>query len=472
MNRTIKGFCILVFLFCVGLPKLEVRLKAANANPGDPIPTGDIRSEQGFYSVVFYYAPDPAADTRATAEALSKKLLPGTAFSTDAGHPPKAPFIGFEEERGPLHNFPVPSSSYFRHAGRGLTTDDIVAFQKTSLATRLVLVVPKELVWSLGRQFTDLVQQFAEATKAYVWDSATRECFSRDAWKKRRLSSWPATGVPDITRQFTIHLYRPDDNSSYLRAVTLGMEKFALPDVVVEHLIGSDNRPCGNLINLVCQSLAENPVIKNSAKAVFSLRKLGEKSLQEKMQSSLKTNATQTITLALLEGRHDEGDSHNQLVEISFQNGVGKTDDERREDLLAKLWGAEDSMVGVRQTGAILEASKRARRKLAGLRPAFEKGLPPGSRLLVKSPFARDDQGNEYMWVEVMRWPTQDELEGVLQNDPYFIRKLKAGAHVKVAFDSVFDYLLYHGDGTKEGNETAALIQMQGGPTIPKPHDE
>jgi hypothetical protein len=134
--------------------------------------------------------------------------------------------------------------------------------QTTSRATCLVFVIPKKDVWTLGRKFTQLAEEFAEKTGAYLWDSATRECFSREAWTKMRLETWPESGIPDITHQITIHLYRPDDSSRYLRAITLGMEKFSLPNVVIERLLPSDNRPAGNLINLVCQSFAEKPVIE------------------------------------------------------------------------------------------------------------------------------------------------------------------------------------------------------------------
>jgi len=295
-------------------------------------------------------------------------VLPDVAFVTSRTNKVTPPFIGFEEEKIPLKDFPVPSVSSLKYSGRGLTETDIAGFQKTSRATRLILVAPREQVWSLGRKFTKLVQEFADTTKAYLWDSATRECFSREAWRTNRLARWSATGIPDLTKQFTIHLYRIDEKSSYLRAITLGMEKFALPDVVIERLIGSDNRPGGNLINLVCQSLAEHPVISDGWKAVFRTGDLQAGSLRTNLESSPEKGATHEITLALLRGQPQEGDPDNALIEISFQNGVGKTEDERREDLLSKLWGSADSIMSVKHSGDIMEASKRARAKLAGLR--------------------------------------------------------------------------------------------------------
>ncbi len=438
---------------------------AAEPKVGEPIATGDVRSKGGYYSVVFYYKPDPAGDTRKTAGALAKKLLPDVPFSDSRAKPP---FIGFEEEKAPLKNFPVPDASYFKYFGRGVTDKDIAAIQKTSRATRLILFAPKDDVWRLGRAFTELALQFAEKTDAYIWDSATRECFTREAWKARRLAGWPEDGVPEITQQTTIHLYQADDSERYLRAITLGMEKFALPDVVVEHLIGSDNKPAGNLINLVCQTFAENPVIKAPRKQTFKLSALKAGDFRKTQEDSLLDKATGEATLELLNGKRQDGDQENELVEISFANGEGKTDDERREQTLSALWGSKYSIVGVKHDEEILAASKRALVKLAKLRPVFQKGLRPGERLMVKAPFQRDDKGKEWMWVEVMKWPAEKKVEGILQNDPFYIKALKSGAKVEVNFEELFDYIFVHADGTNEGNETAKLMEKQAGPTKEK----
>ena len=431
---------------------------------GKLMKAGDVRTKMGFYSVVFYYTPDPAADASATAKELVKSLMPDVTFVLSPKDAPLPPIVAFEEEEAPLKQFPVPDAGYFKYAGRGLSDQDIADIQKTSKATRLLLMAPRKEVWKLDRQFTQLVHDFAVETKAFIWDSATRECFTTAAWKEKRLADWPVDGVPEMGNQTTIHLYRHEEGKPYLRAITLGMEKFALPDVAVEGLVASDNRPAGNLINLVCQSWAERPRVEFPKAQLFSLEALRKGKLKQEQTESLEKGATGEIKLELLEVDGEEGDPENKIIKLSFRNGEGDSDGERKQDLLSKLWGATDSVMGVKHNDEILAASKAAREKFLKLRPAIVRGLKPGERILVKSPFARDDEGNEWMWVEVLQWEEESKIEGILQNDPFFIKKLKAGSKVTVKAKEIFDYIYVHADGTREGNETGKLMENQNGP--------
>jgi len=65
-----------------------------------------------------------------------------------------------------------------------------------------------------------------------VWDEETREIFSPDAWHEKRLKSWSGD-VPDTSSQTVIHIYKNDELD---RAITLGMTKMGLPDVVFDSI--------------------------------------------------------------------------------------------------------------------------------------------------------------------------------------------------------------------------------------------
>lgn len=429
------------------------------------VPGGDIRKDSSFYSVVFYHGVESEEATWTAASNLVQRFFPGMIIHRDSSQQTNArpPYVAYEGETAPFKNFPVPDTEHFKYAGRGLSPEDIAMMQRARQAHRLILVAMRDDVWKLGRKFTELALEYAELQQAFIWDSATREVFTRETWRKTRLESWPEGGLPDIRKQITIHLYRASDDEPYLRAITLGMEKFALPDVVIERVIGSDNRSAGNLINVFCQTLAENPVVANGAKHPLRLEALQTARLKAEYAELLLDKAEKVAALELLRGKRQEGDPDNGLIEISFRHGRGKTEDERRESVLSKFWGAADSIKAVKHTDEILEASNRAKEKLTQLRTHFLAELKPGERLMVKGPFARDDEGREWMWVEVTKWTNAKRLEGILQNDPFYIRKLKAGAKVTVAAEDVFDYIFYHADGREEGNETGALMEKQSG---------
>jgi uncharacterized protein YegJ (DUF2314 family) len=429
------------------------------------VPRGDIRNDSIFYSVVFYHGVESEGAEWTAVSNLVQRFFPGMPFHTNPSPQPNArpPYVAFEGETSPFKNFPVPGPAYFKYAGRGLSPEDIAAVQRARQAQRLILVAARDDVWKLGRQFTELALAYAELQQAFIWDSATREVFTREAWREARLESWPEAELPDIRKQITIHLYRANDAEPYLRAITLGMEKFALPDVVIERVLGGDNRSAGNLLNVFCQTLAENPVVANGAEHQLRLAALQTARLKTEYEELLFAKAEKVAALELLLGKRQEGDPDNGLIEISFRHGRGKTEDERRESVLSKFWGAADSIKAVKHTEEVREASKRAKEKLAQRRAPFLAGLKPGERLMIKGPFARDDRGNEWMWVEVTKWTNAKRLEGILQNDPIYIRKLKAGAKVTVAAEDVFDYIFYHADGREEGNETGALLEKQSG---------
>lgn len=435
------------------------RAKEGEPEPGTVVPAGDIRGKNGFYSLIFYFTPQPAAPAEATARALLGEYFPGLPIVTNPEDSPKPPFIAIEIEAAPLENYPVPEAGYFKYAGRGLSEADVAAIQQTNLAFRLILITPKEDLWAQARRFTELGLAFATKTGAFIWDSGTRECFSPAAWKERRLDSWTDV-IPHLPDQFTMHAYRVEE-TNYVRIITLGLEKFALPDFVIQQTLASENRSAGNLINVAAQLLAENPVVENPDAFRFSLPGLKNEALRTAQRVNLLKGATEEARLALVVGRWEDGDPDNPIIELDFRHGDGRSTDERRQATLTQIWGSADTIIGVRHDEAILAASQQAKARLPALQRIFARGLAPGERIILKAPFARDDEGNEWMWVEVLKWPEQGKVTGILQNDPYYVKKLRAGSRVLIKPEEVFDYVYYKADGTEEGNETGRLMQQQ-----------
>ncbi len=445
----------------IRLTEAEIQAACSKAKEANTHPAGDIREDYAPFGVVFYYTPKPKADPDTELRKALAAELPGIPVVPSFKDAPEPPFVMLTEEKAPLNNYPVPDAGYFKSSGRGMSDDDIKGIQATEIATIAVLVTPADGVWKRANSFNRVVHAFATSTGAFIWDSATRECFHRDAWKKTRIDDWGSAEIADLRSQVTIHNYPRDDGSGHMRAITLGMEKFALPDVAIEQFTAFDRNQCGNLINIFCQTIAADPVLKDPAHFPVSIDKLIPPNLRDYYRASLKEKAEGKAVIAVVKGTPDEGDTDNAQVALDFRHGEGATDDERRSSLLARMWGSSDAIVAVKHDGEIEKASAAAKLKLAAMKETFRKGLEPGAHLLVKGGFPRDDEGKEWMWVEVLKWSDGDVLSGVLQNDPFYIKDLKAGASVSVKLDEAFDYLLENADGSTEGNKTGELMEKQ-----------
>ena len=442
----------------IKISREEIAAGITKAKANNFAPKGDLRQKGAGIGVVFYYTPEPAVPPLEAIRKAVEKEMKGTAVfeSFDEAEPP---CIVLMEEKAPLKNYPVPDTGYFKHAGHGLKAEEIAAIQKTSRASIAVLITPTDGLWKRAKAFNRVAHEFAVTTKAHIWDSPTRECFHRDAWKEERIDGWGDGEIPNLRSQITIHNYQSGD-SGHVRSITLGMEKFALPDVAVERSVKSENKAVGSLINVFCQTIAANSVLKDPSRFPLSLDALPGP-LAKYYRESLQENGTGKAELAIMRGTPDDGDPDNDQVALDFRHGKGATEDERRDEWLGRFWGSKDEIVSIQHDEAIKKASQEARGKLTAMKAKFRKGLEPGASLLVKGGFPRDDQGLEWMWVEVLKWSDDDVLSGSLQNDPFHIKALKSGANVSVKLAEAFDYILVNPDGSREGNKTGELMQKQ-----------
>lgn len=423
------------------------------------MPPGDLSVHMSHVPVTFYYAPDPAKPPADALKEAIAKFLPDIEVTSDFRDDLALPFIVFGQEEASDEGFFIPDDRTLDFFGRGMSEDDKKAIQQTRSTNYIGLVVSREDRWKVIRAFNQMVHSFADETGAILVDGATREYFHPDAWKAKRIDDWGEGLIPDMRSQTSIHLYPRGDG--YLRAITLGMEKFALPDVAIERLVASQNSPAGNLINLVCQGIAMNPVVTDPANYQVSLQKLEPGQLEESYRTLLFGNGTGTALISLMPGTPDEGDPDNSQISLGFPHGDGATEEERKVSTLGQLWGYGESLVREveRDDDEINRASAKAKEKLLGHKKSFQEDLPVGSHLLIKAPFATDDDGIEWMWVQAITWKDDGIIIGLLQNEPRQISGLKAGAECKVKETEIFDYILSKPDGTHEGNETGELIE-------------
>lgn len=410
------------------------------------------------FQFAIYYLPTPTKEPLPELDSLLRSHERLTFQRTETiDDQDRMPTVVGRIEPDPQHEYAPPDLEFLQRFGHGLSADDVGALQETESVLILDWTYPKEHVWSGLRSALEITSSLARNTGGLIWDETTREVFAPDTWDERRIREWTEE-VPDVSKFTVVHAYR---SGEFVRAITLGMEKFGLPDVVIDGFSWSLSRNMGHVINLFAQAMAEGATPDIPGEFDLDFNAIRNPKVREPQVENLKPGATSVALLSLQEGSWEDGDPMNRLIEITFDRGTGPDTSSRQVQILAQAFGLEDSLTKVEHDEAVEEASRKAREKLPGLREDFNSGLAPGEQILIKAPFATPDDGREWMWVEVTSWQG-NTITGLLANEPFNIPTLKAGQIVEVPEADVFDYIRQHPDGTVEGNETGKLFEQRG----------
>lgn len=420
---------------------------------GEAAATPSIQRDARIVSIAaIYYAPKPSNDPLAAA---TKLFTQRRFFSVRSQRPASANSTSVFFEFADLKEvqFEPPGVDSLRYFGRGLTSEQAEALQRSTHGLILSFTYEGAQAFDAVQEISAVMHELAIATDGLIWDDDTRQLFGPDFWKKQRLEAW-TDGLPRVENFTAIHAYK---NTDYVRAISLGMSKFGLPDVVVNDFSWSLNDQMGLAINIINQQLVESAAIPASGPYQLRIEGVRHKEMREKLIGKLLDNATRSGWVTVKEAQRDDGDPDNRLLELTFDRYSGETVQERQELFADEMFGHHDEVTMVRHTDEVLAASDRARKKFETYRQRFEKGLEPGEHLLVKTPFATSRGTKEWMWVEVVKWQGGD-ITGLLRNDPDDVPGLHAGATVRVKQDEMFDYIRYMADGQQEGNETGPLL--------------
>lgn len=369
-------------------------------------------------------------------------------------HDPAVPHVEILFIKDARATYPPPDAELIQYFGRGLTEKDAQDLQNSKTALVLNFSHSKEHALTGMRDALAYTERLASHCKGLIWDDITREIFTPAAWHEKRIQAWAEDG-PEIAQHTVIHAYK---NTEFIRAVTLGMQKFHLPDLVINDFVWSNNHQMGDLINLIGQTLLEGGKLEQDLSISLNIGKLRNKKMQRQLQAALMDNAAAEIKVPLKMAQTEEGDANNLLLEVDFSQQPGNSVQERQQALLSKIFGSKSAVVYVNHSSEIEAASALAREKLPQLAEDFKSGLQPGEYIYLKAAFATPDGGREWMWFEVVAWEAE-QIRGILQNEPRQIATLKAGSAINITQAEVFDYIRYFPDGSSEGNETGTLIE-------------
>lgn len=412
------------------------------------------------FEYAVYMLPVPATDPSVVLRQALSKHFRELKLVDELPKQPRAMLVHSRIQKDVQHKYAPPRPQSMKYFGRGISPQQADAVQKSHEAFILEFAHPSQKVWVGLRDADTLVEIIARATKGLIWDEETRELFSPEEWHTRRLAQW-TSDPPKIANETTIHIYQ---DGEFMRAITLGMAKVGLPDVVVEDSPWSAENQVGDLINAFCQSMAEGVTFKDASKHNLDLHEIKNYKIND-----LGANATGTACLSLKNGTAEEGDPKNRLIQLTFDNYAGPDVQTREDEMITSFLGASDGNKHIKHTEELLKASRKARTKLPELQKAFNAGLQPGEFIELKAPFKTPAGGNEWMWVEVTAW-SGNAIKGILDNTPEEVPNLHAGQVVEINQADVFDFLRHYADKHTEGNTTGEIIAQMGDGTRAKQH--
>jgi len=441
----------ILFLVAVLLP-----LNLAHAAPGQPLPAEVWQRKAVGFTIGLYYLKTPGTDPTKAARHLAadKRFALKVVGKLDKKAQSQA-LVSVNFSSNVAKEYAPPSTESLRYFGRGLSQEQAQALQKAPRALILGFAHPANQATSGLRRAEEFILELARQDDAIIWDDETREAFTPEAWEKGRLKTWEG-GIPDVSKQIVIHAY---NNDGHTRAISLGMARFGLPDLVINDSVWSLNRPLGNTINALAQQLVETGPPDDKGALNLKMAGLRHVGVRKSLTESILSGGKGEGRLRLLETMTETGDPDNVLAVLSFDSYPGRDVTERQTNFVIAVFGAQpDEVVYRRDNAALRTASERARAQLPALQKAFLRGLTPGEHLLVKAPFTTHDGGREWMWIEVTEW-NGDQIKGMLRSDPRHVRDIKAGQIVDARQSELFDYLRVFPDGRSEGNETSKLLK-------------
>jgi uncharacterized protein YegJ (DUF2314 family) len=347
-----------------------------------------------------------------------------------------------------------PSDDLLQYFAHGVSPGQIKALHQSKEAFVMEFAHSRENVWDGLKIANQLAEEMARKTGGLIWDEETRELFSPDAWHKTRLSDWTGL-VPDLSKQIMIHIF-PDHD--YVRAITLGMAKAGLPDVIVEDFTWPSQDQMTNLIGLFSQAMAEGVIFSDYGKFKLDIHSIRNPAVRDRNLLLVNKNSPGMACLSLKPGFREEGDPKNRLLRLGFDSYQAPDAHAQQDSMIATLFGANDSIHIIKHTEELEEASRKAKTHLPALREEFIHGLPLGEYIQVKASFDTPSGGREWMWVDVTKW-NEKRIIGLLANDPFEIPAMHSGQVVEVHEKDVFDYLKTYPDKHREGNTTGEIIQ-------------
>lgn len=393
-----------------------------------------------YFQYAIFFAPEPEGDPLKQANAVFHKDFElQFTYRADVVKFVQGNYVEFGP--GDRTDYAPPGEEFLKHKGFGLTETERKAVPKSTEVLMLAFFIVEPQDYGYLTAANELAAAIAQATGGFIWDEETRELYSVDAWRRKRLSE---AADPPVFSNTSMHGYElPSHN---YRSVTFGMRKLGLPDLVMAEFPKAFWEPVSRMMRFLVFNVGiEGPLKPKTEWTPDELQRL----------LGLAPD-TDIPKLALTKAPRENGDPQNDLFTVDFSIYPGESYQEKQLYVIGRLFEPESGLLDVwRGREQLLALSEEARKTLKGKKPLFEQGLPEKEQLLVKV-----FTGEEYLWLAVEGWEG-DTLEGVRVPDVTPDGRLEPadGKKRQVTVDQVFDYLHIRADGSEEGNETGKFIR-------------
>jgi hypothetical protein len=185
----------------------------------DPAIASALMDDVILFKFGIYYLPAPESDPIAQLDELLAKSYPHLKRVGEAPEEVTMPIVVGAMPDDVRTSWRPPDVESLRYSGEGLSAEQASALQETEAVLVLMFAHPESHAWTAMHDALKLTEVLARKSDGLIYDGETRQVFTPEVWQAVRLDNW-TQGVPDISKQITIHAY---NNGEFVRAVTLGM---------------------------------------------------------------------------------------------------------------------------------------------------------------------------------------------------------------------------------------------------------
>jgi len=303
--------------------------RPAEGSAREAFPAGDVFSERVRILLGLFYTEAPAERPDDRLRAIQAKEFRGLTLVDRLDSFTATPALAIASPR--IDDYPPPTKELVSLVTHGLSAAQMLALPRSQAVLALETLAAKGEAVRTLREVSLLAATVAKETGAVICDRHTGECFSEASWRAQRIAGW-TDDTPSLDHHVVI---RPGPSGDVERAVTLGMAKLGLPDVVIESFPGSLSRDVASLIRLVCQTLFERGRLETQGRLTLDLDALRETDVKKVLHDAARPSAQRKAEIRVVVGKRREGDPDNRLLEISAPEPALR-------ELLSTLFGSSE----------------------------------------------------------------------------------------------------------------------------------